>query len=345
MTSYTKSNGSFFHRIVTASSSAFGSDQASISSFASSLTSGGADSISSERRREEAKQETLSFISRSFTATSVNSSATSNMSFESKWMPNSEVVKPQTYKLSLKLTPDEIELLRWSWRVVTTTDSRAGDDTSSVKSRSSNNFNTADFSSYLFCVQFYNNLISMDGTIEEMIPSIRHQASAFASVINQAIGTLEDLSKMQELMTNLGKLHARILGIDSPYFKTMGEALMKTFRNWFGNDEASFPLVLEQAWIKLYCYLANSILQGGIDPYVVYNSSTPSLVPDGRGDGESFSIQNKPFQQEPEMKTARAAAPKFTSPTKSAAKASGHSSSKHGRKHGLRNKNEDCVIM
>ncbi|GAV29219.1 hypothetical protein PMKS-002701 [Pichia membranifaciens] len=132
-------------------------------------------------------------------------------------------------------------------------------------------FNTASFASFLFCIQFYNNLISMDPEIENMIPSIRHQASAFAGVISVAIGTLEDLSKMKESLLNLGHLHARILGIDSPYFKIMGEALIKTFQDWFGNSPESFPLELEEAWIKLYCFLANSIIQGGIDPVIEYN--------------------------------------------------------------------------
>lgn len=272
--------------------------------------------------------ETLSVLSRSITATSVNSTSTINTTFETNWMPNSFVVSKKKYKISLKLKTSEIELLRKSWAIVTSNETYtpssngleplssrsssmtglnlmktntgssnqgnplnggsgsagtgsagssgpgAGSGMGAVSAgpgKTTSSFNTASFSSFLFCIQFYNNLISMDPEIENMIPSIRHQASAFAGVITVAIGTLEDLSKMKESLLNLGHLHARILGIDSPYFKIMGEALIKTFQDWFGNSPESFPLELEEAWIKLYCFLANSIIQGGIDPVIEYN--------------------------------------------------------------------------
>lgn len=248
--------------------------------------------------------ETLPALSRSITATSINSTSTVNTTFETNWMPNSFVVGKKKYKISLRLRTHEIELLRKSWAIVTSTETQAvevnhfGSATSrtnsspglNLTSTYSNNstsansvagttavmstnqsFNAAAFSSFLFCIQFYNNFIGMDPEIERLIPSIRHQASAFASVISVAIGTLEDLSKMKESLLNLGHLHARILGIDSPYFKIMGEALIKTFQDWFGNSPESFPLELEDAWIKLYCFLANSIIQGGIDPVIGYN--------------------------------------------------------------------------
>lgn len=256
--------------------------------------------------------ESPSIISRTLTATSVNSHSTVNTTFETNWMPNSFVVSRKKYSISLKLKPNEISLLRKSWTIVTSNDSRAANEnllersisrqsstsnlrltvTTTNNSMGSNmttgttgtkpgsvvgnshggpGFNTASFSSYLFCIQFYNNLIGMDPEIERLIPSIRHQASAFAGVIQVAIDTLEDLSKMKESLLNLGHLHARILGIDSPYFKTMGDALIKTFQDWFGNSPESFPLELEEAWIKLYCFLANSIIQGGIDPIIEYN--------------------------------------------------------------------------
>ncbi|QPG75985.1 hypothetical protein FOA43_003371 [Brettanomyces nanus] len=303
-------------------------------------------------------QETLSLIARSLSASSVISTSTSNTTFDSKWLPNSEVVKPQTYRIDLKLSPKEIEMLRWSWQVVTSNDARAGDDTSSVISHGSSTFNTADFSSFLFCVQFYNNLIAMDGTIEEMIPSIRHQASAFAGVLNYAISTLENLSKMRDTLLNLGKLHSRILGIDSPYFKTMGEALMRTFRDWFGKDMSAFPLELEEAWIKLYCFLANSIIQGGIDPFIEYGAddSSSSIIHDKDGGSlvDASSLRSRPLPRDPSLLSFQQA----SSPgeetkhgnlatSKKSTRKSGNSAKK-SRKRGFRGKNSDdgdCIIM
>lgn len=66
-------------------------------------------------------------------------------------------------------------------------------------------------------------------------------------------------------MSNLGKRHARILGIDPPHFELMGIALLKTFKDRFG---VNFSLELERCWARLYTYLANSILQFGIDPVI-----------------------------------------------------------------------------
>ncbi|KAG0679924.1 hypothetical protein C6P40_005074 [Pichia californica] len=283
----------------------------SIASFGqeSAITAGKAPA-SPQMLHRFGSNETLSVLSRSITATSINSSSTINTTFETNWMPNSFVVSRKKYKISLKLKSTEIDLLRKSWAIVTSNESRANesDGLNILSSRDSSmidlnlmktntnssaqtgpassivppvnpanistkqqSFNSASFASFLFCIQFYNNLIGMDPEIETLIPSIRHQASAFAGVISVAISTLEDLSKMKESLLNLGHLHARILGIDSPYFKIMGEALIKTFQDWFGNSPESFPLELEEAWIKLYCFLANSIIQGGIDPIIEYN--------------------------------------------------------------------------
>lgn len=245
--------------------------------------------------------ENASVLSRTITATSINSQTSINTSFESNWLPNSFVVSQKKYNVSLKLSKSEIQLLRKSWSIVTSTESRADDEddddetnslrrlqsrTSSIGTNNTSTqsasvlssavkpgqtFNTSDFSSYLFCIQFYNNLVSAIPDIERIIPNIKHQASAFAGVIQVAVDSLEDLTKMKESLLNLGHLHARILGIDAPWFKTMGHALIKTFQDWFGDSPESFPLELEEAWMKLYCFLANSILQGGVDPVIEYN--------------------------------------------------------------------------
>lgn len=204
------------------------------------------------------------FLSRSLTATSINSVSSINNSFETHWLPNSTISTQKSYNVTLKLKPREIEMLKKSWSIVTSTDADSNN----------HEFNSQSFTQYLFCIQFYNNLMAMDPLIERLVPNIKHQASAFANVLSSTINTLDDLSKMKESLSNLGRLHARILGIDSPYFKTMGNALIKTFQDWFGNSPEKFPIELEEAWIKLYCFLANSILQGGIDPIIEYNNTS-----------------------------------------------------------------------
>lgn len=358
------SSKQFFHR--------FGSisDDASQLSFSSTTDS----------MKRQSSHETLSLLSRSLTASSVNSSSTANTTFETQWLPESDLVKPETYKIDLTLTAEEIDLLRWSWESVTSNEAKPREasysQTASVRSsRASVSFNAADFSSFLFCIQFYNNLMSMDDTIEEMIPSIRHQASAFAGIINYAIESLEDLTKMKDTLLNLGKLHSRILGIDAPYFRTMGSALMMTFRDWFGNDEKAFPLEMEEAWIKLYCFLANSIIQGGVDPYIDYEDAQESLTESDQSSTQPSSIQrtstpqSQPAAARASIDRARAPStvkPQHTAETSAAAARHPHKpatiaqapapaastrashSKKAGKRRGRKGKNGedgDCIIM
>lgn len=118
-------------------------------------------------------------------------------------------------------------------------------------------------SSSLFCAQFYSNFLSMDPDLEKAFPSLKHQDTAFAGVLTMAINNLEDLTAMEAYLNNLGKRHARVLGINPPQFELMGVALLRTIRDRFG---VYCTFELEETWARLYSYLANSILQFGIDP-------------------------------------------------------------------------------
>ncbi|RLV94260.1 putative globin-like protein [Spathaspora sp. JA1] len=120
----------------------------------------------------------------------------------------------------------------------------------------------------LFCRQFYSNLLSRDPELEKMFPSIKHQAVSFAAVLSLAVMQLEDLSSLEDYLSKLGKRHTRILNIEPVHYELMGEALIQTFHERFGNK---FNQELEILWIKLYLYLANTILQFGIDPTMKYD--------------------------------------------------------------------------
>lgn len=122
---------------------------------------------------------------------------------------------------------------------------------------------SSSMSSSLFCAQFYSNFLAMDPNLEKAFPSLKHQATAFAGVLTMAINNLEDLSAMEAYLNNLGKRHARVLGIHPPQFELMGTAFLRTVRDRFG---VYCTFELEETWARLYSYLANSILQFGIDP-------------------------------------------------------------------------------
>lgn len=117
--------------------------------------------------------------------------------------------------------------------------------------------------SLTFCTQLYLNLLNMDPGLEEAFPSLRHQAVSMAGVMLFAINSLENLVSLDDYLTELGKRHLRILGIEPFQFEMMGEALIQTFVERFGTR---FTHELEILWIKFYLYLANSLIQFGLDP-------------------------------------------------------------------------------
>lgn len=122
---------------------------------------------------------------------------------------------------------------------------------------------TRTIATSLFGSQFYANLLELDPNLEKIFPSIKHQSVAFDGVLTTAINNLENLTVLENYLNNLGKRHARILGVDPPQFELMGVAFIKTIQNRFGVHST---VELEETWAKLYSYLANSILQFGIDP-------------------------------------------------------------------------------
>ncbi|CDH08229.1 uncharacterized protein ZBAI_00011 [Zygosaccharomyces bailii ISA1307] len=200
------------------------------------------------------------------------------------------------YRIVLKLKPRERNLIRDSWAMIldddSTTDITALTKTKQIKqkgmftmrsslkarglgqNRQSSSQETSGaetksgvrstaFSSSLFCSQFYANLLAAEPQLVQMFPSTKHQATAFAGVLTAAINNLENLQALENYLNGLGKRHARILGIEVPHFEVMGVAFLKTLQDRFG---VHCTVELEQVWSKLYSYLANSILQFGIDP-------------------------------------------------------------------------------
>lgn len=213
---------------------------------------------------------------------------------------SSNVVDRIRYKIVLKLNSREKNLIRESWSMILDEDitinslpnmnaKHLGKQAPSIKNlapinssanasrrssvtsiKSTNNVpgtkgnvQSNAFASSLFCSQFYANLLSMDPGLERMFPSTRHQAVAFAGVLTTAIKNLEHLQVLENYLSGLGKRHSRILGIEPPHFELMGVAFLKTLQDRFG---VHCTVELEEAWSRLYSYLANSILQFGIDP-------------------------------------------------------------------------------
>lgn len=177
------------------------------------------------------------------------------------------------YRVSLTYTKKEIDLIRYTWGKIlldeplTTSSALPGNFRGAVinLNHNLNRFHSSTISSSLFCTQLYQNLINLDPKLSSRFPLIKHQAVSFAGVLSLAISQLEDLSSLDDYLLQLGKRHSRVLGIEPAEFELMGEAFIQTFVERFGSK---FDKELEVLWIKLYLYLANSILQFGIDPII-----------------------------------------------------------------------------
>ncbi|EDO16644.1 hypothetical protein Kpol_529p24 [Vanderwaltozyma polyspora DSM 70294] len=199
----------------------------------------------------------------------------------------------------LNLTPREILLVRKSWgmllddEVVSKSASvissmLSGNDATDSGGKSTPVFKSIEEYPYheiktedvliaggLFYAQFYGNLISIDPKLDKEFPTLKHQASGFAMVLNTAVINLEDLTILEQYLKNLGKRHFRILGIQAPNFELMGAAFIKTLRDRIG---IYYTIELEKIWTKIYYFLANSILKYGADPMLDVNSQEEVLV-------------------------------------------------------------------
>lgn len=191
---------------------------------------------------------------------------------------DSDLTVQSKFKVQFQLTPKEISLLRYTWNKMLVDEeiehlelSLPIEGTIQVKQNQVSQVSSryASMALSMFCISFYHILLSMEPDLEVMFPSLRHQAVSFSSVISLAISSLENLSVLDDYLTKLGNTHARILGIDPPQFELMGEAFIQTFHERFGTK---FTHELEVLWIKLYMYLANSLLQNGLDPTLKLDS-------------------------------------------------------------------------
>jgi hemoglobin-like flavoprotein len=194
----------------------------------------------------------------------------------------------QRYRIKLSLTRKEIELLRYTWNQMITDqpvsqfDANVTNIPGAFKQMAPSRSGLAVSASSMFCRQFYANLLSMDPNLEKLFPSINHQSVAFAGVISLAVSQLENLLGVEDYLSNLGKRHSRILGIEPAQFELLGEAFILTFHERLG---AKFEPQLEILWIKLYMYLANTLLQYGIDPVAKVTSGSP--------DYDQYSVTSK----------------------------------------------------
>ncbi|KAI5966437.1 uncharacterized protein KGF55_000746 [Candida pseudojiufengensis] len=272
------------------------------------------------------------------------------------------------YKLKLQLSKHEIDLLRYSWTKMINEENRIN---ATMPGSYYNNLDTSsNAATSLFCRQLYGNLLNSEPNLEKMFPSIKHQAISFAAVITLTISQLENLSKIDSYLEKLGKKHSRILVIEPPSYELLGEAIINTFHERFGKK---FTTELEVIWIKVYLFLANSLLQYGIDPTLkLQNNSfasnkfqlnhgnnsvldSNSVIEENYSDQIDYnSIQNESIMSEANNNNQQNQNKNYTNSTITTLQSSNNQSNipkpikqqNSKKKFGkLRKKGGDCIIM
>ncbi|CAK9438354.1 uncharacterized protein LODBEIA_P25780 [Lodderomyces beijingensis] len=191
-------------------------------------------------------------------------------------MKQEHLTRPERFGAKINLSQREIDMVRYTWNSMVQEErsSKArmpgqfpSEKTavgSSLPRQATGSKNiSCPVSLSLFCQQFYANALATAPELEKMFPSIKHQSVSFAGIMSLIISQLEDLSVLESYFVSLAKKHSRGLGIEPGQFEIMGEALIYTFKERFGEQ---FTLELEILWIKVYLFLANSLLQLGVDP-------------------------------------------------------------------------------
>ncbi|GMG19499.1 unnamed protein product [Ambrosiozyma monospora] len=192
----------------------------------------------------------------------------------------------------LKLTKSEIKILRASWKFNASNKSKhrdvimANDKSISANGTNSNNrkYNKKNsreagqtgasvFGSNYFWIEVYEDLIHRNPEIQHFLPSIKHQTVQFASIMLTAVENLENLSNLQLFLQRLGRMHMRVFNVKNDYFQQMGESLLAVLMK----RVPDLPTV--QLWMRLYCFLANSMMNAVADDFTLSENSVRSSNP------------------------------------------------------------------
>ncbi|KAG5358645.1 putative globin-like protein [Yarrowia sp. B02] len=164
------------------------------------------------------------------------------------------VARPSKAEVIFNMTPHEIRLTQALW-------SELMNDPETLEKSAAYGTPTA-----LFCEQFYTNLMAAHAEISSIFPSIKKQSVAVAGVFGLAIKSLNNIESLDEFLWSVGKRHNRMIGVEPIHYRWLGEAMVKTFADRFGDR---FTLEVETAWIKIYSYLANKLLAADEEPNVL----------------------------------------------------------------------------
>ncbi|ANB15004.1 hypothetical protein AWJ20_2623 [Sugiyamaella lignohabitans] len=174
-------------------------------------------------------------------------------------------------------TPGEISLLRNIWKEISENNLDHG---RGLKSSQASTF---------FCQQFYENLLGDHPSLQTLFPSLQSQSAAMAWVLGQIIAQLEDVSQAQSVLIKLAKWHSRLMNLEPVHYEYVGSSLLRTLGDRRGDK---FTAQEENAWIKLYTFIANVMLKYGEDPLLPSETVASQLPRHATSSNPQLSVSN-----------------------------------------------------
>lgn len=131
------------------------------------------------------------------------------------------------------MTPQQIELVRNSWRMVLPISDTAA-------------------------TLFYQRLFELDPNLKPMFRhDMRDQGRKLMSTIDVAVKALNNLTSIIPAVQELGRRHAGY-GVKEKDYQTVADALLWTLQRGLGDD---FTEETKQAWVETYTLLATTMIK------------------------------------------------------------------------------------
>lgn len=131
-----------------------------------------------------------------------------------------------------------------------------------------------------FYPDLYVNLFELDPQLRSIFNNndsvISYHCDIFGDLFNFVIDNIDDASLIDEFLYQFVNENQRFSSMAGKYLEPMGNALIQTFR-----DELSgqFTSVLELVWIKVFVFVANSLLQYEEDIVSESSSLSEDAIP------------------------------------------------------------------
>lgn len=129
-----------------------------------------------------------------------------------------------------------------------------------------------------FFSRLYSNLLIKDSYLSKSIfhddeYQISQEALLFGDLFEFIIENLDDIPLCQEFLLQFQQANAQFVNHLTKYIEPMGNAILVTLKQWIGHENVSRDL--ETLWIKVYCFIADEILELTSDADSTFSQEQP----------------------------------------------------------------------